>query len=177
MRPSAEYLAECFSYEPETGILTWKERPDSHFSAPKFRKAFNTKSAGKEAGTLDRNGYLVLRLAGSTHRVHRIIWALVYGQWPTIIDHIDRDKLNNKISNLREVDARTNCRNKSVQKNNKTTGVLGVSKSDSWGGKYGARITDQDGKVVWLGLHESLEAAAAARQAAEIKYGYGVANG
>jgi hypothetical protein len=71
---------------------------------------------GKEAGTLCR-GYLRVSLDGKTYPVHRIIWSLVNQEDPSysVIDHIDQDKLNNQITNLRKVSNQTNQYNRSTK--------------------------------------------------------------
>ncbi len=71
---------------------------------------------GKEAGTLCGN-YLRVSLDGKTYPVHRIIWALVNQEDPgcAVIDHIDQNKLNNQINNLRKVSNQVNQYNRLVK--------------------------------------------------------------
>jgi hypothetical protein len=132
-----EFLRECFEYNPETGILTWKERPESHFIGSRAQNPvsrFNTRYAGKQVGTLNR-GYLQTRLhiKGSrftTVNVHRICWALATGEWPKgEIDHINGIHDDNRLCNLRDATRLENQLNPNnrLRKNNKS-GYRGVYK-------------------------------------------------
>jgi hypothetical protein len=104
------------------------------------------------------------------HRAHRIIWAIHYGQWPDgQIDHINHDRADNRIKNLRVVSHLDNHRNMSQFKNN-TTGVPGV-RFDARYSSWVARIT-VNYKGVHLGSYKTKEEAIAARKAAEIKYDF-----
>lgn len=55
-----DYLNECLTYDSGTGVLTWKTRPESHFSSPSVARRFNNLYAGKPAGGRVANGYLML---------------------------------------------------------------------------------------------------------------------
>lgn len=78
--PSVEYLKECFTYDPKTGILTWNHRPRHHHKLEREVKRFNTNYAGKEAGRLTTSGYREVVLDGSYISAHRIIWKLRTGE-------------------------------------------------------------------------------------------------
>ena len=80
---------------------------------------------GQKAGCLNNSGYRIIRLNQKSYLEHRIIFALHHGYMPNFIDHIDGNKLNNNIDNLREATKTQNHYNKSLQKNN-TSGVKGV---------------------------------------------------
>jgi len=101
---------------------------------------------------------------------HRVVWAVAYGVWPVgQIDHIDGDKTNNRLSNLREVDAVVNCQNRPIHTLN-TSGVTGVTflkRKKLW---Y-ARITIA-GERRSLGRYKLLGDAVAARKRAEIEYSF-----
>lgn len=104
-RPSVEFLRECF--ECRDGVLYWKQRPASHFIKPADQMAFNTKTAGKEAGKRGDDGYVHvgLRVNGKSISMaaHRVVWAMHYGVWPNShLDHINRVRHHNRIENLRE---------------------------------------------------------------------------
>lgn len=125
--PSVEYLHECFSYAPETGVLTWRERPREHFTNGQGYGNFMARCYGRQAGSLMKNGYLQVGLVHSRHLVHRIVWALNYGWWPTYhIDHINGIRNDNRIYNLRDVTKPVNSRNM-VKRNSNTSGVTGVA--------------------------------------------------
>lgn len=83
--------------------------------------------AGQVAGGLGPTGYLRVRVNGVYHSVHRVVWAMTYGQWPDHdIDHIDGNPLNNKPSNLRKSTQALNMRN-TARRSDNTSGVKGVS--------------------------------------------------
>lgn len=108
-----EKVNELFKYEPSTGTL---------FNRCNRRRA----RKGEVAGTLNNYGYLVVKVSSSTFLVHRLIWAIVYGYFPeNQIDHINRNKTDNRIENLREVSDSCNKRNKSNSVAN-SSGVNGV---------------------------------------------------
>ena len=95
-----EYVSERLGYNPETGVVYWK-KSKSHFI-----------DHGKEAGTITGNGYRQISLDYKPYSAHRIAWLLYYKEWPVNqIDHINRDRLDNRISNLRDVTAQENVMN------------------------------------------------------------------
>jgi len=172
--PPIKWLHECFELDADTGTLIWKSRPVHHFKTTKSQKIWATKYAGKEVGTISSDGYRVVKVTWNGKRPHwyqhRIVWAMHYGQWPTKnIDHIDGDRANNVITNLREVTDQENSKNLRMSKNN-TSGHIGVNwhKGRS---KWQASIT-VSGKWIYLKTYANIEDAIAARQAAEIKYGF-----
>lgn len=92
-------LKEHFHYEPETGVFT------------RLTTRSDKARAGDIVGYLGKTGYLVVRVSGKLYYLHRLAWLYVYGEWPSsgaVIDHIDRNPLNNAISNLRAVSKREN---------------------------------------------------------------------
>ena len=107
-----ELLVADFS----TGKLFWGWRDEkwflNRFSPANTARAWNKRYAGKEALTaLGNHGYRFGSILGYPYLSHRVIWALRYGVWPKVIDHIDGDKLNNSISNLRSVEHSQNMKN------------------------------------------------------------------
>lgn len=159
-----EAVRELLDYDPESGILTWRQR-DGVYS-----NAFNARFAGTAAFRENGRGYLAGTILGKKVRAHRVAWAHYYGAWPTWhIDHIDGDRHNNAILNLREVSVAENNRNRGVTEKN-SSGYLGVT----WHKKYDrwqARIR-VGGKEKFLGLFDDIERAAEVRRAAERKLGY-----
>lgn len=166
-------LLEFFLYNRETGKLYWRERDARHFPNEAVCGTWNTKNAGKEAGYV-REGYRICEILTRPFKVHRIIWCIEKGAWPgQHIDHIDGDKLNNRIENLRDVSQLQNSKNASISSWN-TSGRVGVSKAhrtDHWGDCWQAYI-NANGKRISLGLFKSFEDACAARSDAEKQYGY-----
>lgn len=151
--PSQNYLRECFGYDETTGVLTWKERPLTHFKAEARRKAFNTRYAGKPLSARDNRGYIVTSLDTQKLKGHRVIWKLFYGEEPPpVIDHLNSNKSDNRISNLKAVTQLENLFNKQVQRNNKL-GVKGVS-FDTRRQKFYSRVKI-GAKIKWLGYFDN----------------------
>lgn len=174
--PSADELRKLLDYDHATGKLFWKRRPQEMFSTshPGQRQRadlWNKRFAGKEAFTASGTfGYKVGAIHGNLYAAHRVAFAVVNGYAPdTDIDHINGDRTDNRMDNLRVVDRAENMRNAKIPKDNKS-GVIGVN-WDKERGKWYASI-QVDGKTKSLGRHMTLEAAAHARKQAEIKYGY-----
>lgn len=168
--PSVEYLRECFDYCHETGVLTWKERPREHFEKDAGHRIFNSKSAGKQAGSRQPKGYVFVHLGVWALPAHRIIWAMHYGSWPADqIDHINMDKADNRISNLKEATNLENRHRTAIFRSN-TSGFLGVSWHKA-SRKWVARLMI-GGRSVSLGYFKQLEAAAEARKLADMQYGF-----
>jgi hypothetical protein len=109
-----EYLKSILDYDLDTGIFTWK-----------VNKAQRTK-IGDIAGWI-ADGYRKIEINGKNYNAHRLAWLYVYGEMPkNLVDHIDCDRSNNKISNLRESTHQTNSENYKTPKTN-NSGVKNVS--------------------------------------------------
>lgn len=168
--PTPSELRQLLRYEPETGKLYWLKRGPEWFEKARLRKTWNTRFAGREAGMRGPYGYPLVEVLGSTPiAAHRIIWALVYGRWPNEVDHIDGDRQNNLLENLREVSHAENMRNVKRPSHN-TSGASGVS-FNKRNGRWRAYITVEQ-RQRSLGHHETFEQALAARQRAEREYGF-----
>ena len=102
--PSFEVLDEYFHYNPETGVLITK------------KKLAQRVPADTVVGSLSREGYLKITLKGESYPAHRVAWKLFHKTDPDIIDHINWDKTDNRIINLRSV---TYSQNNSSRKNAK----------------------------------------------------------
>ena len=110
----ATRVRELLNYSEATGQFTWRAN----------RRRVD---AGDVAGTLHINGYVYVTVDYRRYRAHRLAWLYVYGSWPTKdLDHINRDKKDNRISNLREVSKSENQQNRPLNSNNKS-GFMGVS--------------------------------------------------
>ena len=154
--PTIERLRELLNYDPETGILTWKVHRN------------NRAQAGSVAGSVNRYGYIELRVDYATLRSHRVAWAIHHGKWPNLmVDHIDGVKTNNQIKNLRDVTNSKNQQNRRVW-SNKKTGLLGAIKNMK-GCSFQARI-NLEGKYKYLGNYKTAEEAHAAYLAAKKIY-------
>lgn len=172
-----ETLRSLFLCNAETGELFWKSRPPEAFtcsgqlSRETCSRTWNTKNAGKRAlNTTSSDGYCRGEVAGRYLLAHRVIWAMIYGEWPSQpIDHINGNPADNRISNLRSVSLSENQRNRRISKNNQS-GVCGVSWRPTRK-KWGAVIR-AGGKQIHLGSFDLKADAIAARKAAEIEHGY-----
>jgi len=103
---------------------------------------------GVPLGAHRKQGYTRARVRGVLYRGHVLAWILHYGEPPVaIIDHINGDKSDNRISNLRLSDSSSNGRNRQGLNTNNTSGVQGVSYSNTRG-KWVARIRNNSGKIV-----------------------------
>jgi hypothetical protein len=142
-------LKDTVDYDPETGIFKWKPRP---FSPPNI----NGLLARRNAGALS-HGYLRLTIGNRGYYAHRLAWIYVYGKWPVgEIDHIDLNKSNNKIANLRQSDSSQNSCNMAIPSTN-TSGYKCVSWNKKTG-RWMAKIQIRK-KQIYLGLFDTPEAA------------------
>lgn len=148
----------------EEGVVRWR-------ACPTMPKQWNSVWAGREAFTaVDGKGYRHGSLDKTYVRLHRAVWALANGAWPEgEVDHLDGNRQNNRLENLRIVTASENHRNQKRPKNN-TSGVLGVS----WYKPYRRwRATvNIGGRSRHLGYFDTVAEAAAARTEASETHGY-----
>lgn len=169
--PSRDLLRQLLTYEPDTGLLFWKERgpqwfnADARLSAVKKCNAWNARNAGRQAFTAsDHKGYLQGQVAGYHTMAHRVIWAWLHDEWPDCLDHIDGDGCNNREVNLRRVTRAENSKNRAVSKH----GVMGVRfHKGGWDAMIGV-----GGKQIHLGRFTTKEAAIAVRKEAETQHGF-----
>lgn len=169
-------VAGLLDYDPVTGGLIWRERTVEHFfGAEQSRehscKIWNSRNAGQLAlRTKNKNGYYHGAIHGQTITAHKAIWAIVHGKWPEHqIDHENGDRLDNRLSNLRDVPGSVNSKNMKRNCRN-TSGYTGVHLHRRTG-KWVASIKGA-GKVRNLGYFASKEAAHAARLAASERFGF-----
>lgn len=170
IKPSVSFLRECFSYNPETGVITWLPRPKLHFSTLRVFNTWHTRFCGKEAGGLNQNGYIEIGILGGLMKAHRVAWVISYGEYPKgDIDHINGVRNDNRLINLRDVDRKNNCRNSAIHGNN-NSGISGVYwhvRDNRW-----VASINVEGIQKHLGYFPALIDAASARKSAEIEYGY-----
>lgn len=141
---SFEYFNQYLKYDERSPSgLVWKVSIGSGKNGKTFRAV-----AGQPAGGLDtKSGYYVIRLNKSNYAAHRIVWAIANRQdlcTKLVVDHIDKNRSNNLISNLRAVTTRIN--NVNPSRKNKS-GVTGVSYDKSQN-NYRAFIRDENGRDV-----------------------------
>ena len=164
-----EYLLECLNYNPETGALIWKHRPENHFKNEHGYKTWNAKFAHKTAGSLHKStGYIRISIDYKTYRAHRLAYFHYYGYMPENgLDHKERIRNDNRIEKIREASQQCNIRNAGMLKNN-TSGVKGVS-FNTRAKKHQAYIK-VNMKKVHLGFHKEFDDAVMARWKGEVKY-------
>ena len=157
--PTTSELRELFDLDGESGVLRWRKRV-----------AFRIR-IGDIAGSFhEATGYRVVQIGPKKYRAHRIVMAMVTGEWPSgEVDHINGNRADNRPANLRPSTRAQNMMNKSRYRSNKS-GIKGVCWSRSHG-KWHAQISI-DRKVIGLGFFDEInEAADAYRLAAERHFG------
>jgi hypothetical protein len=173
--PAQDVLLQLLSYNPETGKLFWKARgpewfSDGRLSAQKTADWWNKRFAYKEAFTArEASGYASGGIFGVIHKGHRVIWVMTHGKIKGEIDHINGDRSDNRLCNLRDVSRVVNCHNRALNTNNasKISGVFFHSATQKWVAKIGIGMSS-----VHLGVFDSFNEAVAARKAAEREYGF-----
>lgn len=153
-----EQLKVILNYDPETGVFIWL--------TSKGRRV----KAGDIAGSIEAEGYRVIRIDKKLYKAHRIAWLYMTGSWPkNQIDHINHIRDDNRWANFKEATNQENQRNASLRKDN-VSGVAGVcwSKADRM---WRARIRNKSERV-YLGRFADKFEAICARLSANNKYGY-----
>lgn len=165
-------IRELLDYDADTGLFTWRKRSRKWFKTDRSHSVWNARHAGKTAFSMkDEKGYLRSGLLGKTNVLaHRIAFTHFHGRWPDgQIDHINGDKSDNRIKNLRDVCALENSKNQRRPADN-TSGTIGVDWV-KFAKRWRARI-QVDGKTKHLGWFFFKEDAIAARKAAEKEFGF-----
>jgi HNH endonuclease/AP2 domain len=149
---TAERLRTLLDYNPETGQFRWR----------------TGRRSGLIAGCIhadERRVRWQIVVDGRHYKAHRLAWLYVYGYWPNLVDHINRDGLDNSIANLREASEVQNKFNSVYPKGE--TGYRGVS---FYKNRYMAQIS-HNGKSFYIGRYKTAEEAYAAwcRKAEELR--------
>jgi hypothetical protein len=155
---SQQELKELLDYDPAVGQLVWKVR----------RNSFGGKiKPGVVAGCIGTHGYRLIRVQGLLRHAHQWVWYWHKGEWPdkaSDIDHVNANRDDNRIENLRQVSRAQNMWNQDLRVDN-TSGVIGVGfdrRREKW-----FAVIKADKERFWLGYYQSYEAAVAARKGAE----------
>jgi len=140
---TVDLLHELFTYDKETGKLYWKV-------------ARGRVNVGDEVGSANGSGYLLTRVNYKAYRLHRLIFLMDKGYLPKILDHINGDKKDNRIENLRPVSSAQNAQNRQLNSRNKSghKGVYWDKERKKW--KAQVRC---NGETIHLGCFENLEEA------------------
>jgi hypothetical protein len=152
------HLRHRLHYDPDTGVFTW-------LNPNKYRPEYK----GRGAGSLHTLGYIHIYVDGKAYKAHRLAWFYVHGEWPLQdIDHMNGDRADNRIANLRDVSRSSNAENRHHAREGHALGLLGVvwRKRNK---KYEARI-HVGGKYLYLGLFHTKEEAHAVYLAAKRKH-------
>lgn len=126
---SSTYLHQRLDYNACTGELRYnpKHIPNDSKRGEHLVKLWNDRYAGQIAGTINNNGYRIVVIDNKPCMAHQIIWKMTYGEDAgSILDHINRDRLDCRINNLRLANWTQNAQNSSINSRN-TSGHVGVS--------------------------------------------------
>lgn len=99
---------------PRPACSAWRVRPT------------NRVYVGQVTGWDGGDGYRKIRIDGHQFLAHRLAWVYVYGVWPAEIDHVNGNRSDNRIANLRSVSHRDNQQNMRLPRSNNSSGYLGV---------------------------------------------------
>ncbi len=151
-----ERLKELLNYDPDTGVFTWRVWRGGRAEI------------GSKAGSIGATGYVYICVDQKSVVAQRLAWAMVHGELPTKhVDHINGDRADNRISNLRLAVRSQNNANSRLRKDS-TSGFKGVSFSKKMNKWYGQiRV---NGKLIYLGSYRTPEEAHVAYVAAAEKH-------
>ena len=147
-----EHLREKFTFNAD-GELVWSD-------SPKNKKS----KIGTRPGSVDSRGYRQVRVKGVLTLEHRIVYFMHHKTLPRFLDHIDGNRTNNRIENLREATSSQNAFNRATGKSNKS-GVKGVHWHKQHRKWYAA--IKHKGNTKFLGLFKNFDDAVEARKKAE----------
>lgn len=127
MSISQNELKDLFSYDPLSGFLCWKNGRSNMVK-------------GSRAGCVNKSGYMIITINSKSYRLSRVIWIFMFGSIPDgfYIDHINGNKTDNRLCNLRVVSNKQNQENRPAPRNT-TSGYRGVNWHSSYK-KWMARI-------------------------------------
>jgi len=107
-----DYVRSRISYDPETGVLRWKAREENN----RIDRMWNTRFAGQVISHKNSSGHIQFGMGGKNYLAHRIAWLIVFGVEPRLIDHINGERSDNRLCNLRIATASQNVINSRKRK-------------------------------------------------------------
>lgn len=160
-----EQIKAAVSYEPETGRFFWLPRTADWFAGDQARaNTWNKKFAGKETFLSNDKGYRRVCIFDKFIYAHRAAWAITHGYWPEgEVDHIDGNRANNRLTNLRPVTRLQNMSNFACHRAGKHPGIR-------WKNNRWLATIAKDKRSYHLGSFTNLDDAIAARKAAELEH-------
>lgn len=164
-------LIAAIDYDKDSGIFTWRPRKQEAFSTKRIFLSWNARYAGKIAGHDNKTlGYSEVFVLGKSYYAHRLAWFYVHGEWPKFdIDHINHNRTDNRLCNLRQATDSENQQNQKLSKAN-SSGTTGVS----WSTRKSAWIVQARycGKSVYGGQFQCIEQAKAKREMLNKELGF-----
>lgn len=140
-------LCELLEYNPDTGIFIWKV-DRKHLA-----------KSGSKAGSINGSGYTQISVDGRLYLAHRLAWFYCFQEWPILIDHINRDRSDNRLDNLREVTQSINIHNSSDRPSKS-----GFRNATKVGNRYQS-VIKINGKSIHLGMFDTAAEASNAAKA------------
>jgi hypothetical protein len=151
----------------------WLPRPLKFFPDERAWKSWTSRCADKKLRIKQQsNGYHGIRIDGALILIHRAVWVLHYGEWPKgEIDHINGDKFDNRIENLRDGDKAANMRNQKLRSDS-TSGFPGVHFCKAKTCRPWAARVGINGTWKTLGYFATREEAIACRRREQGRFGF-----
>lgn len=154
MSLTAALLRDLMKYDETTGLFTSRVKLNSRWPA------------GRTRGGINHDGYRLISIKGRQYMAHRLVWLYVHGCWPDQeVDHINGDKDDNRLANLRLANREQNNRNARIRKDNKS-GLKGVHRIPS--GRYVAAVSFKN-KKQYLGVFPTAQEAHQAYEREAVK--------